>query len=249
MITKSWAKIIKSLQIKKYRDKEGMFIVQGYKSILELLHSNWSVKMLCCTEDFYAENQSLIDESASERLIVKQKELESLGTFKSNNSGLAVVEKKENDPVKKVGNEWVLVLDNINDPGNMGTLIRIADWYGITKLITSSTSVDLYNPKVITASMASFLRVSVFYTDLSEFFQDQKDHEKILGAYLDGKSIYQFDNKKNGGYLVLGNESHGIDDKLEDYITDKISIPRVGQAESLNVSVSAGILLDNLFRP
>jgi len=141
-----------------------------------------------------------------------------------------------------------LILDDIRDPGNLGTIIRIADWYGIKKIICSPDTTDVYNPKVIAASKGSFTRVNLFYTPLPEFLAQHAKDRDLLGAFLDGDSIYEHSFSAQGGYVVMGNESNGIGAEVETFITNRITIPRVGEAESLNVGIATAVMLDNLRR-
>ena len=140
-----------------------------------------------------------------------------------------------------------LVLDDIRDPGNLGTIIRTADWYGINKIIASSETADFYNPKVISATMGSFTRTKIFYTGLESYLAGQTGRP-IYGAFLHGNSIYQTDFS-SGGFLVIGNESRGISERLEPHITERITIPRIGKAESLNAAIATAVVLDNIRRP
>ncbi len=138
-----------------------------------------------------------------------------------------------------------MALESINDPGNLGAIIRIADWYGIEKILCSSDTVDFYNPKVIAASMGSFLRVQVQYGDLSELLKNTA--LPVLGAFLDGTNVHKFQFPTEG-ILVIGSEAHGISPALEKIVTEKITIPRTGKAESLNAAIATAIICDNWLR-
>ncbi len=164
--------------------------------------------------------------------------------MESNDSVLAVVQQKTTPALdaKIADGEIILALDNIRDPGNLGTIIRIADWYGIKKVVASIGTVDLYNPKVISATKGSFTRVQVFYADLKNYLS-QMDCP-ILGAFMAGENAHNF-KFPSKGVLVMGNESNGIDKEIEKIVTTKISIPAYGQTESLNVSIATAVLLDN----
>jgi TrmH family RNA methyltransferase len=160
---------------------------------------------------------------------------------------LAVVKTKPNDFLYAEKQEYVLVLDDIRDPGNLGTIIRIADWYGITKIICSLTTTDWYNPKVIAASKGSFTRVRGYYVELDMYLEKVRTTEqgtRIYGTFLEGKNIHQT-TFAEAGYIVMGNESNGISPSVETFITQKITIPRFGGAESLNVGIAAAVVLDN----
>jgi len=238
VISKAQIKFIKSLQIKKFRQEHGQFIVQGKKNILELIDSNYSIKQVYATDTFYSE---LLTTNVPIETI-SQKELEQISSFQSNKTALAIVDIPPNDYIE-ANNDWVIVLDQVKDPGNLGTIIRIADWYGVSKLVCSPDCVDSYNPKVINASMGSFCRVKTYYTALEPYLAKQK--EAIFGALLEGKPIYT-SIKPTSGYLLMGSESHGIAETLKKHINHQVSIPRLGKAESLNVAVATAILCDNL---
>jgi TrmH family RNA methyltransferase len=148
-------------------------------------------------------------------------------------------------PIQVLQEEFALVLDDIRDPGNLGTIIRTADWYGITRIIASSETADFYNSKVITSTMGSFTRVGIFYTTLEQYLAQST--LPVFGAYLEGKNIHET-RFGSGGLIVIGNESHGIRPELEKFITDKITIPRFGKAESLNAAIATAIICDSIRR-
>jgi len=247
MFTKNQAKLIKSLQEKKNRIETGLFIVEGEKSVVEVLNSDFEIDFLLSTTEFFDKYGEKIREKSKSYEIVNQFELEKVGTFATNDSALAVVKQKINKPIEiknlpaQVG-KIVLVLDEIKDPGNLGTIIRIADWYGIKNIVASKETVDFYNPKVITATKGSFTRVNMFYTDLKDFLSVQK--VPVLGAFLDGENIHETKFPKSG-IIVMGNESNGVSEEIEKFITQKITIPAYGKAESLNVAIATSIILDN----
>lgn len=151
---------------------------------------------------------------------------------------------KKNFLPDNFNNNFVLILDDINDPGNLGTIIRIADWYGIKNIIASKNTVDFYNPKTIMATMGSFARVNVFYEDLIEFFE-KNQNIPTYGAFLNGENLRNI-GKIKPGFIVIGSEAHGINQNLEKFIDKKITIPRFGSAESLNAGVATGIILERL---
>lgn len=244
--------MIKSLHDKKYRQKTGLFLVEGEKSVVETLNSDFEIKTLLATKPFYTKYSKQIKDKKIVCEIVEPGEIENVGTLESNDSVLAIVKQKSqtittadqnNSTLKPESNEIILALDNIRDPGNLGTIIRIADWYGVKKIVTSIGTVDFYNPKVISATKGSFTRVNVRYTDLKNFLSETK--MPILGAFMDGENVHQFNFPKNG-ILLMGNESNGISPELEKLITQKITIPSFGgRAESLNVAIATAVLLDN----
>jgi TrmH family RNA methyltransferase len=239
-ISKQKQKYIQSLHLKKYRQQFGAFIVEGQKSIEELAKSDFRILELFLTDKA---NELKVD--AEQISYCTAEEIQKASLFKSNNYGIAVVVSKSNVALAIVKNEWVLALDDLNDPGNLGTIIRIADWYGIKKIICSESTVDFYNPKVISSSMGSFTRVSCFYTDLKTYLESNS--APIFGAYLDGANIHKIDFPSSG-ILIIGSESHGISHELENLVKMKITIPSFGQAESLNAGVATAIILDNINR-
>ncbi len=245
MITKNQIKYIQSLQLKKNRILQKSFLVEGAKNVLELLDSDFVLELLFITAHFYKENRNVVDKQMPHFEIISETDLEKLGTFNSNNAAIAIVKTKEME-VLLVENDLVLVLDDIRDPGNLGTIIRIADWYGITKIVCSENTVDFYNPKVIAATMGSFLRVRLYYVNLPQYFAS-KNGENIAGAVMDGDSIYGLKLPKMG-YIVIGNESKGISEEMLAVINQRITIPRRGGAESLNAGIATAIILDNYFR-
>jgi len=242
MLSKATIKFIKSLQVKKYRKQEQCFVIEGAKSVEELLTSDFEVVKLLGTPDFL---NNLKTPAKGEVLEVSQKTLESLGDFQSNRSALAIARLKPNEPIKVGPNEFGLVLDDIRDPGNLGTIIRTADWYGISKIIVSPETADFYNSKVISATMGSFTRVKIFYTDLPSFLGEAG--LPVYGAFLNGRDVHAvgFDSS---GLIVIGSESHGISPDLHDLISTRITIPRYGRAESLNAAIATAVICDNMRR-
>jgi TrmH family RNA methyltransferase len=244
MLTKNNTKFIKSLQLKKFRQKEELFIVEGAKNTLELLNSSYKLKYLIVSEAFLNKFSSEIESAKIKPIIVKEKELSALGSFKTNTDALAVAHEMEYPTYKSKG--FDLVLDDIRDPGNLGTIIRLADWYGIQNLICSETTAEFYNPKVISASMGSFFRINLYRTNLTKFLSENKSR-KIYGALLEGENVHKVEFAKDG-LLLIGNESHGINSDLIPLISDKITIPRIGEAESLNAAMATAIICDNVFK-
>ncbi|HYG37322.1 MAG TPA: RNA methyltransferase [Cytophagales bacterium] len=247
MISKSWLKLIKSLQIKKFRTKEGLFLVEGAKSVLELLNSDFKIKAIFCTASFHEEHSIQLTNCKNIIEIVKEEALEGVGTFSTNNAAIAVVNVKPAEFLSLEKNEFGLMLDEVKDPGNLGTIIRIADWYGIKKIICSRDCVDFYNPKVISSTMGSFTRINIFYTDLIEYLSTLRNPPMLIGAFMNGKNIHNYEFP-DSGFIVMGNESSGISKEIEHYINEKITIPNFGTAESLNVAIATAIVLDNMKR-
>lgn len=235
-------KLIKELHDKKGRNEHKLFLVEGEVSVLEFLKSDYQLEALIASSEFLADHKSETKHIAEKIHEVKKTELEKLGTLSSNDKAIGIFHQKE-IPAFSLGNEIVLALSDVNDPGNLGTILRIADWYGITKIVASKNTVDVYNPKVISATKGSFARVQVYYEDLKQFLENHQGIA-VLGADLSGEDVhtYAFPDQ---GILLMGSESHGIHPDLEKYITQKITIPRYGHAESLNVGIATAIVLDN----
>lgn len=245
MLSKNTVKFIKSLHQKKYRTETGKFFVEGEKGVLEVLDSDFSVDILLLTETFEGKHSSVCKSFKGEQILVTQNQLEQVGQYQSNDSALAVVSMRENISFKAEKEELILALDDVRDPGNLGTIIRVADWYGITKLVFSPQTAEFYNPKVIQATMGSFTRVQFFYEDLEKVIDRWK--LPVYGAFLDGENIHQL-KKPAPGVLLMGNEAKGISPEMEKKVTQKVTIPGFGRAESLNVAIATAILCDNFKR-
>ncbi len=244
MVSKAKIKFIKSLQVKKYRKQEQSFVVEGAKSVSELLSSDFEVMWLAGTENFLHENERVIHGRNIEIAIANEKELEQLGSFQTNDAAVAVAKIKPN-VAPQLKNEFCLVLDDLRDPGNLGTIIRTADWYGIKNIIASEETADFYNSKTISSTMGSFCRVKVYYTDLSDFLS--MNSIPVYGTFMNGADVHQVDFGKDG-LIVIGNESNGISDEVSKFVNHRITIPKIGGAESLNAAMATGIVLDNVFR-
>ncbi len=251
-------KTVKQLTEKKHRAETGLFIVEGEKNIAELLSSDFLIERILGTASYLDAVIPLVnayDERIGTRVElkeVKQDELERAGTFVTNAAGVAIVEQKD-DPspetlLERAKENVVLALDDIRDPGNLGTIIRTADWFGVTHIVASETTVDFYNPKVVSATMGSFTRTSILYTNLPEFLTQAREHELPLTvADMAGENTHTAALPKNG-VLLMGSESHGVGADALALATHRVTIPRFGKAESLNVAVATGILLDSLRR-
>lgn len=243
-ISKKKATHIRQLTLKKYRLSEGSFVLEGKKSVESLLSSDYVVKHIVATPTFLLENQNLLASipRTTEIFQASKASLSTLGSFVHNCEVLAVAcIPKEREPfLPSIG--LTLALDGIQDPGNLGTMIRIADWYGINTILCSLTTVDLYNPKVLQASMGSFLKINLHYVALPSYLADVR--LPILGATLDGKDVHSFVFPA-GCLLVIGNESHGIDPAVAESLTETVAIPRYGQANSLNAAMATAVLCDN----
>ena len=216
--------------------------------MLELLESDFEIESVLVTEDFQQKYATNLTRRNVQVETVAVRELESVGSFQTNDTCLAVARTKENAFLSLEKGEYMLVLDDIRDPGNLGTIIRVADWYGISKIVCSPDTTDFYNPKVIAAAKGSFTRVKTYYTELPLYFEQSEKPENRIGAFLGGETLYDFQFSKKGGYIVMGNESNGIGEAVSALITHKVTIPRVGDAESLNVGIATAVMLDNLRR-
>ena len=242
MVSKSQLKYIQSLGQKKYRDIEGLFVAEGPKLVKELIESkNVELTQIYALSEWIEENKDLL--SSSNITAISATELERVSQLKTPNKVLAIVKKFEvNEP--EIKKKISVVLDTIQDPGNMGTIIRIADWFGISQIICSDDCADLYNSKVVQATMGSIARVNVFYTDLPVWFKELSGI-RIYAAMLEGKDVTKM-SAIGEGLIIIGNESMGVDKELLQFANEKISIPRKGNAESLNAAVATGIILSHL---
>lgn len=245
MISKSQIKFIKSLQLKKYRKEEQCFVVDGEKGVKEVLNSDFQIVMLLFTESFGEKQEGILRDVNADKLIVSEKQLAQLSSFQSNESVLAVVRQKPNQLPALEHNEFILALDDIRDPGNLGTIIRTADWFGIRKIIASEQTTDCYNPKVVNSTMGSFTRVQVGYGNLLEVIPQWE--ASVYGTFMEGEDVHSKSFEKRG-VIVIGNEANGISAEIQSLITDKITIPGAKGAESLNAAVATGIVLDNWSR-
>ncbi len=243
MLSKSQISFIKSLHQKKYRKENGLFCIEGIKSIVEFTNSNYQLHSIYYNPTYFS---TLPKFPANIKLFeVNNAELAKISTLQTPQGILALVNipTKQNIDYTSLRNKFSLVLDDVQDPGNLGTIIRTADWFGITHIICSAQTVEVFNPKTVQATMGSLARMNIFYTDLEVFLTEST--LPIYGALLDGDTIYEVDWKKEG-LILLGNEGHGISEKLLKTITYPVTIPRIGQAESLNVAISAAIICSEL---
>jgi RNA methyltransferase, TrmH family len=253
MISKNKAKYIISLQKKKIRDEEKLYVIEGDKLVREFLDAQIAFSCLVAKAEFIkslpANKLSLI----SEMEIATYEELKQISTLKTPHNAMGIIpmpERKLN--ITEIFKELSIALDSLQDPGNMGTIIRAAGWFGIKNIICSKNSVDVYNPKVIQASMGALLHVNVYYTDLTEFLIIADENNiPVFGSVLDGESIYTYQLEKTG-IIVFGNESKGISDDLLPLITNNIMIPRFSMAkpgiDSLNVGMAVSVVLSEFKR-
>ena len=237
MIAKSDIKLIRSLRSKKNRDKHQLFIVEGKKSVAELFQSDYEVYNLFATSEWISENQSF------NAIKITDSELIRISNQRNPNEVLAIVKMKTFS--KKYNNGVVLVLDNISDPGNMGTIIRMCDWFGVVCIVCSMNTVNCYNPKVVQSAMGSIFRVPIIYAHLSDYLMGISS--PIYGAYINGTNVKNVIFPKNF-HLVVGNESNGIREEISNIISKKIKIKNSGnKIDSLNVAVATSILLYEIF--
>ena len=244
MISKNKLKFLKSLQIKKNRKETGLFLVEGEKSVLELFNSDYVIDSVFITENFLRSYSGIIEKKKLSYDIGKEDELSKAGSFSTNNAAIAVARIKENTSLYLQKDEFGIMLDNIKDPGNLGTIIRIADWYGISKIICSEETAEIYNPKVIASSMGSFTRIHTYYCDLNKYINELKGIP-VYGATLAGEDIHQC-RFKTPAFVMMGNESNGIRQEYKALLTKEISISRFGQAESLNAAIATAVICDRV---
>lgn len=239
MVGKKWLKLIKSLHQKKYRTQHQLFFVEGKKVVHELLASKLEAVLVLAYPEYIDDFQD------TEKAVISAKELQIISALKNPNGVLAVFRIPEENPVAT--DQWMVALDDVRDPGNLGTILRLCDWYGIEQVVCSNATVDAYNPKVLQATMGSISRVQVLYTNLDEFLASLD--VPIFGAFMDGTSVYKCEWPK-AGVLVMGNEGKGISSEVAINIGKRVSIPQFGAktAESLNVAMATGILLNELRR-
>lgn len=238
MLSKNQIKLISSLKQKKYRLKHGFFVAEGLKTINELLQSDFQLQSLFTTEE--------VNFNAKDVVYISELDLRRISFLTTPNTALAIFKIRTPEPISF--DQLIVALDSIRDPGNLGTIIRLCDWFGVKDIVCSKTTVDCFNPKVIQATMGSLSRVNITYVELTDFFNNA--NFPIYGAFMNGETVY---NKKlpEKGVLVMGNEANGISKEVESYINNKISIPRFGNlqtTESLNVATATAILLSEFKR-
>ncbi|WP_339633506.1 RNA methyltransferase [Bizionia echini] len=238
MLSKNKIKLLTSLKQKKYRQQHGLFVAEGIKTIQELLNSNLVLQQLYTRITFNLDT--------SLETLITETDLKKISFLKTPNQALAVFKIPDAKPLPKTG--LILVLDAVRDPGNLGTIIRLCDWFGIYNLVCSEQTVDCFNPKVIQATMGSITRVQINYTDLNDYLSSTS--LPVYGAFMDGNTVYQ-ETLMQEGVLVMGNEANGISQAIEKLVTKRISIPRFGsiqETESLNVATATAILLSEFKR-
>lgn len=239
MLTRAQIKHIRSLTQQKFRNEFKEFVAEGEKIAGEWLAGDEAVKMIISTRRSAEFNSRLIERHPEAQVfIVKDRELEALSSLQAANGVILVLPLPQPKTVP-IQEEWYLALDDIQDPGNMGTIIRIADWFGIRHVVCSPGCVDVYNPKVVQSAMGGHLRVNLYESDLETFLTSTK--LPVYAATLDGENIYKV-QRQSAGVLIVGNESRGVSDIIKSLASRKVTIPGRGGAESLNAGVSTGIL-------
>jgi TrmH family RNA methyltransferase len=242
MLSKNEIKDIQSLSQKKFRDELKLFIAEGPKIVEELIELiPYQIEKIYAIEEWMKKRKSSVQKI--EMIEISSVELYKLSQLQTPNQVVAVI--KKNDSKKPDATMFTLYLDTIQDPGNFGTIIRIADWFGIKDIVCSTGCVDLYNPKVIQSTMASIARVNVFYDENDEWLKDQT--APIFAATLDGTILYE-QSKTKEGILIIGNESKGIRPEILQFARENVTIPKKGGADSLNAAVATGIILSHLLQ-
>lgn len=252
MLSVNRIKFLRTLSAKKTRVSEGLFTVEGVKPVAELLGSSIKIHSVYAVDEWVAQHKQLLAVSGAEVVTVTATELERISQLSTPNQVFAVAHQPQTTlNINALGDKLVLALDDVSDPGNMGTIIRIADWFGIDTIICSPNTVELYNPKTVQSTMGSLFRVNVFYTDLLPAIADYKKAHKnpVCAAVLGGDDLYA-STVKSPCLLLMGSESHGLSAELTNESTHKITIPSApgSKAESLNVGVSTAIIVSELRR-
>jgi len=239
MVTKSELKYIQSLSDKKVRLETGCFIAEGVKLVGEMIAAGYPLKAVYALDSWESPDTTL------EVTRIEAFELEKMSVLQTPNQVLAVAIMPQKKETLDLAGPLTIVLDGIQDPGNMGTIIRTADWFGITQIVASEDTVEIYNPKVIGATMGSFMRVSVTYKNLAEWMPTIK--LPVYGALLEGENVFTIKTPQKG-LLVIGSEGKGIRENILELITHPVTIPKIGEAESLNAGIAAGIIVAQLTR-
>jgi TrmH family RNA methyltransferase len=243
-MTKAQIKFIQSLSRQKYRKEYNAYVVEGDKNAKEWLQSGHKVQYIAANSSWFNINETLIKRHPEAELIPAEDfELEKITSLQHAQQVLLVVQKPAAIPFVQAKNQWSLFLEKIQDPGNMGTIIRTADWFGIRQIICTPDCVELYNPKVVQASMGSLLRVDIWEMDTEEFLK--KNNQPLYAAYLGGTDMRKLKDPEHG-VIAMGNESQGLSSMIAEAATHKMTIPGAGSAESLNVAVAAGIICAQL---
>ena len=236
MVSKSQIKFVRQLAQKKQRDQHRLFVTEGHKVVQEFINENYQLHHL------FTSNSSLF--SSHQAKLVSQSEMKAMSALKTPSDALAVFTKPNEQTLSQ--SKLILALESIQDPGNLGTIIRLCDWFGIQDIVCSSDTVDCYNPKVIRSTMGSLARVQVLYRDLQAWLAGMQDCQ-IVATSMDGQSVYKF-AFDSPTVLVFGNEGRGLSKQMQELATDVVSIPRYGGAESLNAAMATGIIVAEAHR-
>jgi TrmH family RNA methyltransferase len=242
MLVKTQVKYIQSLSQKKLRDEEGVFVAEGPKIVEELLEAGNTDPVQLYAEESWIRKQAFLPQNTVQT--VSPADLERISFLQTPHQVLGIFRKPAFPPGLSLRNKISLMLDTIQDPGNLGTIIRCADWFGISTVICSRDSADVFNPKVVQSTMAGIARVRVLYEDLPAFLQQHSDIP-VYAATLNGTPLPKLGQVKEG-ILLIGNESKGISNELLEMSRHKVTIPRIGKAESLNAAVATGIILSHI---
>ena len=240
MVSKNQIKLIKSLSQKKFRNKHGLFVVEGLKGVREFLNSDFELVSLYTAGSYFEVSEELL-------IRVDEKDLRKISFLKTPQQAIAIFRIPEIKEINVKG--LVVALDGVRDPGNLGTIIRLCDWFGIENMVCSEDTVDCYNPKVVQASMGSLTRVKVFYGNLADILARNRDIP-VYGAMLEGENIYK-NELPDSAFIVMGNEANGVSEEIESLLTHRLNIPQYGNSqdtESLNVATATAIILSEFRR-
>jgi TrmH family RNA methyltransferase len=231
MVSKSQIKFVRQLAQKKQRDKHRLFVAEGHKVVQEFVNENYQLHQL------FTPDSSLF--SSHQAIVVSQSEMKAMSALKTPSDALAVFAKPNEQTLSQ--SKLILALESIQDPGNLGTIIRLCDWFGIQDIVCSSDTVDCYNPKVVRSTMGSLARVQVLYKDLQAWLVGMQDCQ-IVATSMDGQSVYEF-AFDSPTVLVIGNEGRGLSKQVQELATNVITVPRYGGSESLNAAMATGIIV------
>jgi RNA methyltransferase, TrmH family len=249
MLSKNKIKVIQSLSLKKYRDETHLFVAEGFKTIKEFAQAKFKFEYIVCTQEM----ENLAKNVPCEKIIATNEEIKKASSLNTPQQMLAIIHKKETPfDTTTYTNDLVIALDEIQDPGNLGTIIRLCSWFGINNLICSLNSADCYNPKAVQASMGAIAHVNISYTELKPFLEQAKlQGVPIFGTFLEGNSIYK-EKLSSNGIIIMGNEGKGISDEVAPFVTNKLFIPSFNRTsnciESLNVSTATSIICSEFRR-
>jgi TrmH family RNA methyltransferase len=252
MLSKNRIKELQSLSQKKFRNISKTFLAEGEKIVLELLDSEFPLIEIICTQEWLFEKGRSISEKKQFSFTIAEKfQLEKISSLSNPPDVIAVCAFPQNSKPLELNKDLILFLDSVRDPGNLGTLLRLADWFGITQVIASEDSVEWTNPKVIQSSMGSFIRIQPSYLNSVSFFSNIYEKTKVYAADLSGENIYTT-TLQNIGILIVSSESHGLSNSLEPFVYQKIHIPKfsenIAAAESLNVATATAIILSEFIK-